>query len=88
MIAFRGYLLHGTTLLSFHYKDSHGPPFFTIVIIGASLSEPHTSEKLVLSSRIQTSTRKSERIPYLVGTVVSRIQTTPTKSEQIHIWLV
>ena len=57
-------------------------------LIGASLSEPHTSEKLVRSSRIQTSTRKSERIPYLVGTVVSRIQTTPTKSEQIHIWLV
>ena len=52
-------------------------------LVVASLSEPHTSEKLVRSSRIQTITRKSERFLYSVGTVVSRVQTTPTKSEQI-----
>ena len=49
-------------------------------LIGAS---PTLARSLVRSSRIQTTTRKSERFPYLVGTVVSRIQTTPTKSEQI-----
>ena len=37
---------------------------------------------LVWSSRIQTTTRKSKRFPYLVGTVISRIQTTPMKSKQ------
>ena len=44
---------------------------------------PTLARSLVRSSRIQTTTRKSERFPYSVGTVVLRIQTTPTKSEQI-----
>jgi len=36
-------------------------------IIGASLSEPHTSGSLVWSSRIRTSTKKSRPFPYLAG---------------------
>ena len=39
-------------------------------MIEASLSEPHTSEKLVRLSRIQKTMRKSEQYPYLVGTIV------------------
>ena len=52
-------------------------------LIGASLSEPHTSEKLGTVVTYTNNYEKNKRFPYLVGTVVSRIQTTPTKSEQI-----
>ena len=62
--------------------------FIWKTIVGASLSEPHTSESLVRSSRIQTSTRKSERIPYLVGTVVSRIYTNNSDEKRTDSYLV
>ena len=52
------------------------------MVIGVSLSEPHTSEKLGMVVTY-TNYEKSERFPYLVGMIISRIQTTLTKSEQI-----
>jgi len=43
---------------------------FSILFIGPSLSEPHTSGSLVWSSCIQTTTKKFRLFPYLVGLLV------------------